>query len=77
MKRLERDIIREVKEEVIKLREKDTDYYTIENNQILFTAVVANGKVSICFVLNKKTGTIIKEGYLYEKIKEKIGEKDS
>ena len=77
MKKLEKKIIQAVKEEVIKLKEKDTDYYTVENNRILLTAVVANGKVSICFVLNKKTGTIIKEGYLYEKIKEKIGEKDS
>lgn len=76
MKKLEKKIIQAVKEEVIKLREKDSGYYTVEDNQILLTAVV-NGKVYICFVLNKKTGTIIKEGYLYEKIKEKIGEKDS
>lgn len=76
MKRLERDIIREVKEEVIKLREKDSDYYTIENNQILFTAVVANRKVSVLLILNKKTGTIMKD-HLLEKIKVSIGEKDS
>lgn len=76
MKRLEKKIVQAVKGKVIELREKDSDYYTIENNQILFTAVVVNKKVSVLLIINMKTGTIMKN-YLLEKIKVSIGEKDS
>ena len=76
MKKLDKKIIQSVEEEIEKIRDNEPRYYSLINNQVLLSAMVVNGKISVGVILNRKTGTIIKN-CLLEKIKKSIGEENN